>query len=238
MTPPTVPLPISAQTSLNDVAVVIPTLDAAATLALTLATLPPSMAVVVSDGGSSDDTVRIAADRGSVVVTGPRGRGNQMVVGARAADRSWLLFLHADTQMNPEACAAVERHVGNPSSTKYAATFALIIDDPAWQARAIERAVACRVQWLGLPYGDQGLLIHRDLYRAIGGFRDLPLMEDVDIARRLGRRRIIPLKASVSTSAARWRKRGWVRQTALNLTCVSLFLIGVDARWVARLYDR
>ncbi len=238
MTPPTTPFLIPARTPLGDVGVVVPTLNASATLARTLATLLPSVAVVVSDGGSSDETVRIASHLGAAVVTGPRGRGHQMAAGARAIDRPWLLFLHADTRMSPEAWGTVEGHVRDPASTGRAGTFALMIDDPAWQARAIERAVASRVRWLGLPYGDQGLLIHRDLYQAIGGFRDLPLMEDVDIARRLGRRRITPLKASVSTSAARWRRRGWARQTALNLTCVGLFLVGIDIERVVKLYDR
>jgi len=102
----------------------------------------------------------------------------------------------------------------------------------------IERAVAWRVRWFGLAYGDQGLLIHRDLYGAIGGYPDLPLMEDVEIMRRLGRSRHIVLDGQAHTSASRWRRRGWVGQTVLNLTCVNLYRLGVPIERIARLYGR
>lgn len=221
----------------DDVVVVVPTLNAAETLAQTLRTLTPAP-LIISDASSFDDTVRIARDMGAKVVTGPRGRGQQLGAGARAATHPWLLFLHADTQMSPEAWVAVDRYLARPDAKNRAGNFDLRIDALAWQARWIERAVAIRVRLLGLPYGDQGLLIHRDLYDAIGGFHDLPLMEDVDIARRLGRSRITPLGAAVATSAVRWKRRGWMRQTLLNLTCVSLFLIGVDIKKVAKIYGR
>ena len=114
----------------------------------------------------------------------------------------------------------------------------LEVDDTAWQARVVERAVALRVRWFGLAYGDQGLLIHRDLYAAIGGYADLPLMEDVEIMRRLGRARHRVLQGEARTSAARWKRRGWIGQTVLNLTCVSLYRLGVSVDRIARLYDR
>ena len=87
-----------------------------------------------------------------------------------------------------------------------------------------------------LPYGDQGLLIHRDLLRAAGGIRPLPLMEDVDLVRRLGRHRLVRLDAAAVTSAAKWQRDGWTRRSARNLLCLALWFLGVPAHCIARLY--
>ena len=223
---------------LEQIDVIIPTLNAATSLAATLAALPPGVAVIVSDGGSTDHTTAIAHAAGARVVTGPRGRGCQLAAGAREATRPWWLFLHADTTVSPEGWAAISRHIERPDARNLAASLRLEIDDPAWQARVIEKAVAWRVRHMGLPYGDQGLLIHRDLYGAVGGYPDLPLMEDVEMIRRLGKGRHVGLSGAARTSAARWRRRGWIRQTALNLTCISLYRLGVSAGRIAKLYGR
>lgn len=117
-----------------------------------------------------------------------------------------------------------------------AATFRFALDALAPQARRIERLVAWRCRWLGLPYGDQGLLIPRALYDAIGGFRPLPLMEDVDMVRRLGRRRLRFLNTAAITSAVRYHRDGWILRPLRNLTCLGLWWLGVPANQVARLY--
>lgn len=225
-------------TGFDGLDVIIPTLNAAATLPSTLATVPRGAAVIVSDGGSADDTLGVARSARCRIVEGPLGRGRQLAAGAGASTRPWRLFLHADTLVSPEGWAAIARHMASPGSEQAAATLRLAVDDPAWQARVVERAVAWRVRWLGLAYGDQGLLIHRDLYAAIGGYADLPLMEDVEIMRRLGQARLHALNGEARTSAARWRRRGWIGQTMLNLTCVSLYRLGVPVDRIARLYDR
>lgn len=218
--------------------VVIPTLNAAATLPTTLANLPRGVAVIVSDGGSADATLDIARSFGCQIVVGARGRGRQLSAGAQHATRPWRLFLHADTRILPDGWNAVVRHMTGHDAEGSAGSLRLSIDDPGWQARMIEHAVAWRVRWLGLAYGDQGLLIHRDLYDSIGGYPDLPLMEDVEIMRRLGRARHAVLDGCAITSAARWQRRGWTRQTVLNLACVSLFHLGMPAERIARLYER
>lgn len=225
-------------TDFDGLDVVIPTLNAAATLAATLAVVPDGATVIVSDGGSTDTTREIAQAAGCRIVEGPRGRGRQLAAGAEAAFRCWRLFLHADTIVSPQGWTAVARHMARPDGAEVAASLRLAIDDPAWQARIIERAVQWRVRLFGLPYGDQGLLIHRDLYAEICGYADLPLMEDVEIMRRLGPSRHAVLDGEARTSAARWRRRGWIGQTMVNLTCVSLYRLGVPADRIARLYDR
>ena len=225
-------------TGFDGLDVIIPTLNAAATLPATLATVPPGAAVIVSDGGSTDDTLRVARSARCRIVEGPRGRGRQLAAGADASTRPWRLFLHADTLISPQGWSAIARHMASAGGEQAAGTLRLVVDDPAWQARVVERGVAWRVRWFGLAYGDQGLLIHRDLYAAIGGYADLPLMEDVEIMRRLGRARHRVLQGEARTSAARWKRRGWIGQTVLNLTCVSLYRLGVSVDRIARLYDR
>jgi hypothetical protein len=101
----------------------------------------------------------------------------------------------------------------------------------------LERAVAWRCRVLGLPYGDQGLLIHRDLLRSVGGMRPLPLMEDVDLIRRLGRSRLVPLAADAVTSARKWETQGYLRRSVRNLLCLSLWFAGVPPRLISRIYE-
>ncbi|MAK80346.1 MAG: glycosyl transferase family 2 [Phenylobacterium sp.] len=168
----------------------------------------------------------------------PPGRGVQLAAGAAAAQAPWLLFLHADTRLDPQAWRALEAHLADPDQARTAAVFGFQLDERPWQARLLEWGVRLRVAVLALPYGDQGLLIHRDLYEAVGGYRPLPLMEDVDLVRRLGRRRLQLLPGHAITSAARWRRRGWARQTLLNLGCLALYLTGAPPAEIARIYGR
>jgi rSAM/selenodomain-associated transferase 2 len=214
--------------------VVIPTLNAAASLQGCLEALWEVDEVIVADGGSGDGTAAIAEAAGARVVLAPRGRGKQLTAGAAAARGDWLLFLHGDTRLSGGWKAEAEAHVR--SAPGKAACFRFRLDDPAWQARAIERAVALRVRLLSLPYGDQGLLISRRLYEEVGGYRPLPLMEDVDLVRRIGPRRLKVMKASALTSAAKWRRDGWARRSGRNLLCLALYRSGLSAERVARLY--
>ncbi|MDP3383458.1 MAG: TIGR04283 family arsenosugar biosynthesis glycosyltransferase [Phenylobacterium sp.] len=222
----------------SDLAVIIPTLNAAAGLAATLAALPPVAQKIVVDGGSTDSTVEIALAGGAEVLRSAPGRGGQLAAGAAAAWAPWLLFLHADTRLDPTAWRNLDAYLADPDHAHSAAAFRFKLDDPAWQARLLELGVRLRVAALALPYGDQGLLIHRDLYAAVGGYRPLPLMEDVDLVRRLGRRRLRRLTGHALTSAARWRKRGWARQSLLNLRCLVLYLTGTPPTRIAQIYGR
>lgn len=213
--------------------VVIPTLNAAASLPATLAALDPAAEVVIADGGSSDGTAQ-AAGRARVIAA-PRGRGSQLAAGIAAATRPWLLLLHADTRLGPGWRAAVAAHMARHPDRAGYFRFRLDSDDP--RARRLERLVAWRCRVLALPYGDQGLLIHRDLLARVGGMKPLPLMEDVDLIRRLGRSRLAPLPADAVTSAVRWHRHGWLRGSARNLLCLSLWFAGVPPHLIRRLYE-
>lgn len=217
--------------------VVIPARNAAATLPATLAALDRLAAeIVVVDGASADATAATAAAAGARVIAAAPNRGAQCAAGAAAACGAWLLFLHADTRLGPGAAAAIAAFMAAPAAASRAGYFAFALDDPAPQARRLERLVAWRCRVFGLPYGDQGLLIARGFYTALGGHRPLPLMEDVDLVRRIGRSRLRALPAAAVTSAARWRREGWWRRSARNLGCLALYFAGVPPRWLIRLY--
>jgi rSAM/selenodomain-associated transferase 2 len=214
--------------------VVIPALNASRSLRETLASVEDADEAVVVDGGSTDATAELAASLGARVVQAQRGRGSQLAAGVAAAQGDWLLLLHADTRLATGWQSAIGAHMaGSPGRAGYC-RFRLDSDDR--QARRLERLVAWRVRVLALPYGDQGLLIHRDLLRQIGGIRPLPLMEDVDLVRRLGRRRLAPLGVAAITSAEKWQRQGWHRRSLRNLLCLMLYFAGVPPRLIARLY--
>jgi len=216
------------------VTVVIPTLNAAFVLPRALAALGGWAEIVVADGGSTDGTAEIARAAGTVVVAGPRGRGVQIAAGIAAAGSPWLLLLHADTRLAAGWAAAAAAHMRTePDRAGY---FRFALDSADLRARRLERAVAWRCRALALPYGDQGLLIARTLLDAVGGVRPLPLMEDVDLIRRLGRRRLALLPANAVTSAVRWERDGWRRRSARNLACLAMWYAGVPPGWIARVY--
>jgi len=214
--------------------VVIPALNAAATLGACLEAVRGADEIVVVDGGSTDGTPAIAESAGAHLVHSARGRGVQLAAGAAAATGDWLLFLHADTRLGPGWREAAERHRARRPGR--AACFRFRLDAGEKRARLVEAGVALRVRLLGLPYGDQGLLLSRRLYEAVGGYRPLALMEDVDLVRRIGGRRIARLGIDAVTSAERWRSGGWARRSGRNLLCLALYRCGMSAERVARLY--
>jgi rSAM/selenodomain-associated transferase 2 len=224
--------------------VVIPTLNAAASLPRTLAVLVPGAVsglvgqLIVADGGSNDQTLEIADAAGADIVRAPVGRGRQLAAGAAAARGSWLLFLHADTALDAGWEHAAARFREAAAGQERAACFRFRLDDGRTAARALEWAVAARCRLFALPYGDQGLLIPAPFYRRLGGFRPIPLMEDVDLIRRIGRRRLIVLRHGALTSAERYRRDGYLKRAIRNGLCLSLWFAGVSPERIARLYAR
>lgn len=227
------------------ISVVIPTLNAEAGLVATLTALVPATVeglvreVIIVDGGSTDRTRSIAEQAGAHIIPSELGRGRQLAAGARAARFGWLLFLHADTVLEPgwerEVAGLIERvDLGRRPAT--AAAFRFALDDLGFMPRLVERGVAMRCGILRLPYGDQGLLLPRRLYEELGGIREMPLMEDVDLIRRLGRSRIVMLRSIAVTSAVRYQRDGYMRRITRNLACLMLYYLGVPTRTIARIY--
>ncbi len=222
--------------------VVIPTLDAAESLVMALGSLDFGhragliKEVVVADGGSQDATVSIAAKAAARVVESPPGRGAQLATGAAAARGAWLLFLHADTTLFVDWPSAVGEFIAEPANAERAGAFRLVLDDPDPRARRVERLANWRARALGLPYGDQGLLIARAFYERLGGYRPLPLMEDVELVRRIGRANLDELDSLAFTSAARYRTGGWWLRPLRNLSILALYFLGVSPARLKRLY--
>jgi len=219
--------------------IVIPTLDAEKQLPTTLecvAAAGMASEVIVADGGSVDTTPLLAAEAGIRLVAAGGGRGPQLAAGANAAIGDWLMFLHADTRPQPGWGAAVAAFMRDPANRFRAGYFRYALNDPAPAARRLEALVRWRCCLFGLPYGDQGLLIGREFYDFLGGFAALPLMEDVDMARRIGRRRLVELPVAAVTSAERYRRDGYWLRPLRNLLCVGLYFLGVPPRAIEPLY--
>lgn len=227
------------------ISVIIPTLDAADGLTRTLAALVPGALeglireVVIVDGGSRDETEGIADAAGAHFIESQRGRGLQLAAGARASTGSWLLFLHADTVLEAgwiEDAAKFIEQVETGRRREGAAAFRFALDDFGFRPRLLEKLVAVRCAIFHMAYGDQGLLIPRRLYEEIGGYRQIPLMEDVAMARALGRRRTVVLPSRAVTSAKRFKREGYFARSARNVSCLLLYYLRVPPRLLVRWY--
>ena len=210
------------------ISVVIPTWNAAATLPDTLAPLVEGAGaglireLIVSDGGSSDDTCAIARATGAEVVSGPQGHGDQVARGLAVARAPWRLVIEADTWLAPGWTGPVGDHLADPGR---AAHFKLAFRATGLAPRLVAGWANLRSRRLGLPYGDQGLLIHRDLLAARGGYPDLPVMADVAMARAL-RGVLCELPVAAQVSAARYRAAGWLRRGSGDLWRLARYLGG------------
>jgi rSAM/selenodomain-associated transferase 2 len=222
--------------------VVIPALNAESVLPKCLAALRTGPAdpligeIIVVDGGSRDATAVLAREAGARVLESRPGRGPQLVAGATAAREAWLLFLHADTVLEAGWRDAVQAFTAQSGNRERAAVFAFALDAESGGARRIERLVGWRNRLFALPYGDQGLLIAKAFYEELGGFADLPIMEDVDLVQRIGRGRLTYLPVRAVTSAARYERGGYVRRPLRNLLCLCCYFAGLSPALITRMY--
>jgi rSAM/selenodomain-associated transferase 2 len=223
------------------VSIIIPTLNAEPFLPSTLAALVPAAIsglvreLVIVDGGSDDATLAIADGAGAAIICTERGRGRQLRAGGRVARSDWLLFLHADTVLEEGWMDEVEQFI-EAGETARAAAFRFALDDRCWRARLLETIVAARCKTLGLAYGDQGLLIARRFYEQLGGFADIPLMEDVDLVRKIGRARLHFFHTRAITSAERYEKDGYLRRMAKNARCLAMWYAGSAPEDIVKKY--
>jgi rSAM/selenodomain-associated transferase 2 len=222
------------------IAVVVPTLNEASTLGRLLADLAGvggqgDYTVTVADGGSTDGTLAVAARFPEVsALSSPRGRARQMNAGARASAGEILLFLHADCHLPAGAFPSIRAALADPAVAAGSFRLAFDREDPwlrfyAW---------CSRINHPLFTYGDQGLFLRRETFERVGGFPEIPLLEDVEIQRRLRREgRFIKLRDPVVTSARRFVKNGVVRQQTLNTGIVLLYYLGASPARLARFYD-
>ena len=191
---------------------------------------------IVACVDDEQDEIAALAPPGVRLVTARPGRASQMNAGAEAASGEWLLFLHADSTLPASWLQEIAAADRDPQIVAGAFRFAL--DSRDVRARLVEWAVGRRTRWFGLPYGDQGLFVRRSVFEALGGYREIPLMEDVDFVRRVRRKgRLHHADRPLVTSARRWHKAGWLRGVLTNWVLVTAFSAGVSPRRLMRVYS-
>jgi len=222
--------------------VIIPTLNAAARIGPCLGALGEALGegliaeLILADGGSQDAIADVAEASGARLVVAQPGRGQQLCAGIQAARGGWLLILHADSVLGPGWADAVRGHMARHPDR--AGWCRLRFDAEGSMPRLVAGWANLRARLLALPYGDQGLLIRRDVYLAAGGYPPIPLMEDVALARSLGRRRLTGIDHPITTGAERYLREGWLRRGARNLATLVRYLAGADPEMLARAYRR
>ena len=207
--------------------VVIPTLNAQHVLPSTLETLMEGVFagvigdLVIVDGGSNDATLNIAKEVGAIVSETTPSRGGQIFAGVSACKCDWVLILHADSRLSPEWVELIPTAL-DPERAYY---FQLQFDAVGFAAWWVAKWANLRSKIFALPFGDQGILINKNLLASIGDYPTALLMEDVILARKLGRR-LIALPIMITTSAEKYIAQGWLRRGFRNLALLFQFLLG------------
>lgn len=221
------------------ISIIIPTLNSETDLYETLGSLFEGIEnnlireLIISDGGSNDKTKSIAYGVGAILIEGPCSRGLQIRKGVDKSRGDWILILHADTSLSLDWSVDLLQKIDR----NFAYHFKLKFKSKSPFARILECWAQMRSNFLGLPYGDQGLLIHRDLLNTTEGFPKIPLMEDIALARQL-KGKIKPLDIVAKTSAEKYHKNGWLRQSVLNFFLLIQYLSGKDPHQLFRVYYR
>jgi rSAM/selenodomain-associated transferase 2 len=217
--------------------VIVPALDEERQIASTLTAARQAGAaeVIVVDGGSRDRTRECARPLADRVAGAPRGRARQLNAGAALATGDVLLFLHADTRLPPDAGRAVAAALADPRVV--GGRFDVHLDPPSPLLRVVATLMNLRSRLTRIATGDQAIFVRRDVFARLGGFPDLPLMEDVAFSRALKRAgRVACLRIRVATSSRRWRHDGVWTTIARMWTLRLLFSLGVPAARLARWY--
>lgn len=219
----------------RSVTVIIPVLNEATALDTLLPAIQAGkpLQIIVADGGSTDETTSVAARHGVEILHTRRGRARQMNDAAKHARGEYLLFLHADTLPPPDFTDIIARYL---SSGVAAGAFRFALREPVVLQGMIEGLTRLRGEMLGLPYGDQGLFLRRALFQATGGFPDWPILEDVEMIKRLRRfGQLVITRETAATSARRWRQGGVLRTWARHQLILAGHSLGVSPQWLAKL---
>ncbi len=217
---------------------IVPVLDESATLQRRLEALQPLRArgasLVVVDGGSRDETLAIARALADIALVAPRGRASQMNAGAAACPADALLFLHADSTLPADADALVAAALQGPLAW---GRFDVRFDSDRGALRLVAGLMNLRSRWTGIATGDQAIFVRDDLFRRVGGYPDLPLMEDIALSRLLKHHgRPACLSERVTTSARRWERDGVWRTVLLMWRLRAAYYFGADPRRLAIRY--
>ena len=192
--------------------------------------------IIVVDGDPGGRTIQVARHMGVKTAISEKGRGNQMNLGAALAEGDILIFLHADTLLPADALKLIETAMADGSCIAGAFDLAIDSDKPAF--RLIEKAASLRSRMTRIPYGDQAIFIRKREFRELRGFRNIPIMEDVEIMRRIKKRKgkICIIGKAVRTSPRRWEKEGIVYTTLRNWLLIALYFCGAKPESLVRFY--
>jgi rSAM/selenodomain-associated transferase 2 len=226
------------------ISVIIPVLNEVKNIRVAIDSIFPSenTEVIVVDGGSSDGTIEVVKDLGIMLLYSTAGRAQQMNLGAENATGDILVFLHADTRLPLGYDDLIRTTLGDvcrSDKLPIAGAFALEIDDRSRHFRWVEWGVKYRSRFLKMPYGDQAIFLSAKVFDEIGGFPDLPIMEDFELMRRLQKLGPVAIiEQPVITSARRWLQQGIFKTTLINQLMILGYLMGVDLDRLVRLYRR
>lgn len=219
------------------ISIIIPTLNESKNIKATLASTSNSrnVEVIVVDGGSQDNTVGIAQSCGVKVIPGYQNRACQMNAGAMNATGEILLFLHADTLLPANFDRMIRSTLQQPNTV--AGAFSLRINAPQIGLRLVEWGVKWRSKYLQMPYGDQAIFITKDKFNDLGGFPELPIMEDFELIRHLKRLgKITLIGVPVTTSPRRWLKKGILQTTLINQIVIIAYFLGISPQRIRSWY--
>ena len=210
----------------EEISVIIPTLneDRLVGNAIQSAIDAGAPEIIVADGGSDDATLDVAANLGCKIVRSEPGRGTQLNAGTDISSNDVILFLHADSQIPVDGCQQIRQAIEHGH---FAGAFKQKIDRDGMAYRWIESGNAFRVRWLQMAYGDQGIFVTRELFEELGGFEDIPFMEDFCFSRKLRQsHRFCLLDGPLLVDGRHWKKRGPLKQTFNNWRTITRFLLG------------
>ena len=222
--------------------IVIPTLNEALHLPLLLSDLnvwPNDFELIIVDGGSIDLTISIAQIQGVDVIKSPKkNRGYQLKTGASNARGDWLLFLHADSRLSIGWARSLSQIIQNKKSKNFAWYFDFKIKKDNLEYRFLEIAVALRSRFLQHPYGDQGLLIHKDLYYKTGGYSSLKIMEDIDLITRITKKtKLKRIRESIYTDDRKWTNSNIIKRAIKNYKLRKKWRQGYDIDNLSKEYN-
>lgn len=225
--------------NLNQVTVVIPTYNSEKTIENTLNSICKYFnKIIMVDANSCDLTIQISKKYNIKIIKSLKGRGPQLILGAEHTATDWIFFLHSDTIIKKSNIIDINQFITNTLNNNKAASFKIKFNTNNIWSNLLGKLVNIRSKYLKLPYGDQGLLISRSFYKNIGGYKNIPIMEDVEIIRNIGFRNIKILNSYIITDAARFENQGWIYRPMINLFCLTLYFLGFNINYINKIYKK